>query len=70
MNYYRIVGLTKIISEKFGFGKEYYEEFKDERKVSLFDNIMFNAASEKHLKIFLEELKLIVEENKIHISTK
>lgn len=70
MNYYRIMGLTKIISEKFVFGKEYYEQFKDEGKISLFDSIMLNAASEKHLKMFLEKLKLIVEENKILAATK
>lgn len=70
MNYYRIIGLTKIISEKFGFGKEYYEQFKDERKLLVFDNIMFNAVSEMHLRKFLEELKLIVEENKTLTSRK
>ncbi|MBK8329347.1 MAG: hypothetical protein IPL09_07730 [Bacteroidetes bacterium] len=64
MNYYRIVGLTKIIYEKFGFGLEYYEQFKDETKISLFENIMVNAVLDKHLKKFLKELKLIVEETK------
>ncbi|MBK8144057.1 MAG: glycosyltransferase [Bacteroidetes bacterium] len=64
MHYYRIVGLTKIIYEKFGFGLEYYEQFKDETKISLFENIMVNAVLDKHLKKFLKELKLIVEETK------
>jgi hypothetical protein len=63
MNYYRIIGLIKIISEKYDLGKEYYEQFKDERKLSLFENIMLNAVSESHLKRFMEELKIIVEEN-------
>lgn len=64
MNYYRIIGLTKIISQNFGIGKEYYEQISDENKIAFFENIMTNAVSEIHLKKFLEELKLIVEENK------
>ena len=70
MNYYRIMGLTEIISEKFGFGKEYYEQFKDETKISLFENIMVSATSETHLKKFLEELKYIVEESKAFATQK
>lgn len=64
MNYYRIIGLTKIISERFGFGQEYYEQISDVNNISFFEKIMTNAVSEMHLKKFLEELKLIVEENK------
>ena len=70
MNYYRIVGLTKIISKKYEIGKEYYNQFKDINKILLFENIMKNAVSEKHLKKFLEELKHIVEENKTYSKTK
>jgi hypothetical protein len=64
MNYYRIIGLTKIIFENFDIGKEYYEQFKDENKISLFEDIMNSAISETNLKMFLEELKLIIEETK------
>lgn len=70
MNYYRIMGLTKIIFDKFDFGKEYYEQFKDERKISHFENIMLNAVSETHLKKFMEELKNIVDENKTLVISK
>lgn len=65
MNYYRIIGLTKIISENFGFGYEHYEQFKDEANISSFESKMQNAVSEKHLRKFLRELKIIIEENKI-----
>lgn len=70
MNYYRIIGLIKIISEKFGFGNEYYDQFKDESKISIFENIMNDAVSHVHLKKFLEELKRIIEENKDFAATK
>ena len=63
-NYYRIIGLTKIIWEKYAIGEEYYSLFKDESKILLFDKIMFDATSEEHLKKFLGELKCLVEENK------
>ena len=63
-NYYRIIGLTKIIWEKYAIGEEYYSLFKDESKILLFDKIMFDATSEEHLKKFLQELKCLVEENK------
>lgn len=63
-NYYRIIGLTKIIWEKYTIGEEYYSLFKDESKILLFDKIMLDATSEEHLKKFLEELKCLVEENK------
>lgn len=62
MNYYRIIGLTKIIFEKFDIGKEYYEQFKDESKIDVFENVMHSAVSEAHLKLFLEQLKQIIEE--------
>jgi len=64
MNYYRIIGLTKVIFEKFEIGKEYYEQFKDETKIYLFEEVMKSAISETHLKLFLQELKQIIEENK------
>jgi hypothetical protein len=65
MNYYRIMGLTKVIFDKFKIGELYYEQFKEESKLSLFENIMKEAVLETHLKIFLEQLKNIVEQNKI-----
>jgi len=64
MNYYRIIGLTKDIFEKFDIGKEYYEQLKDETKIRLFEEVMQSAVSETHLKLFLQELKQIIEENK------
>lgn len=64
MNYYRIIGLTKMIFEKYRLGYEYYEQFKDETNISSFESIMQNALSETHLRKFLKELKFIVEENK------
>lgn len=70
MNYYRIIGLTKIVYEIFGLGKEYFEQLSDESKIALFEKIMTNAVSETLLKKFLEELKLIVEENKSFLLTK
>jgi hypothetical protein len=62
MNYYRIIGLSKIIFEKFNIGKEYYEVFKDESQISIFERVMQSAVSETHLKLFLEQLKKIIEE--------
>lgn len=64
INYFRIIGLTKIIWENYNLGGEYYSQFKDESKILLFDKIMLDATSEEHLKGFLEELKQLVEENK------
>lgn len=65
MNYYRIMGLTKLIFNKFGIGRTYYEQLQDESKICLFENIIESAMSEAHLKVFLEELKEIIKENKI-----
>jgi glycosyltransferase involved in cell wall biosynthesis len=65
MNYYRIIGLTELIFNKFEVGQAYYEQFQDESKISLFENIIQCATSEIHLKVFLEELKKMVEKRKI-----
>jgi hypothetical protein len=64
MNYYRIIGLIKIISDNFRIGYEYFEMFKDEANISLFESMMKNVVSEEHLRKFLKELKIIILENK------
>lgn len=59
MNYYRIMGLTKLIWERFGIGKQYYEICSDETKIAQFENIIQNARSVSYLKLFLEELQKV-----------
>jgi hypothetical protein len=70
MNYYRIVGLTELIFNKFGVGKAYYEQLQDENKISLFEKLMDSALSETNLKKFMKDLKHIINDNRILISKK
>ena len=56
MNYYRIVGLTNLLSDEYQTAKEYHCQLSDETKLKVFENTLKNAQRHETLKPFFKEL--------------
>jgi len=56
MNYYRIIGLLKILSNDFGNGKIIYTQISQTKELNVFHSLMTNAECEETLKNFINEL--------------
>jgi SAM-dependent methyltransferase len=60
MNYFRIIGLTNLLSEKFEAVNHYRTQFSDENKLIAFDGVLNEALEEKTLKTFFAELTIAI----------
>ncbi|TVR76840.1 MAG: glycosyltransferase [Chitinophagaceae bacterium] len=56
MNYYRIAGITKLITEYQNVAKEVYNQLADESKLLSFEKTLHEASKEETLKTFFKEL--------------
>lgn len=56
MNYYRIIGLTKILSEDFTTAKTFYNKVSDLKSLNSFYSLLSDAQDEVNLKSFFSEL--------------
>ena len=56
MNYYRIIGLTKLLSEDFATAKNFYNQVSELKALNAFENLLVEARNEETLKSFFSEL--------------
>lgn len=61
MNYYRIIGLTKLLSEDFTILKSFYSQFLNSQALSAFHLLLVDAQNEDTLKSFFNDFKLAIE---------
>jgi hypothetical protein len=55
MNYYRIVGLTNLLSSNFEAAKEFYNQVKEFDGLATFTNLLADAQKDETLKKFFDE---------------
>lgn len=55
MNYYRIVGLTNLLSTNFEAAKEFYNQVKEFDELATFTNLLADAQKDETLKKFFDE---------------
>jgi hypothetical protein len=60
MNYYRIIGLTKLLSEDFATAKSFYNQVSDVKALNAFHSLLNDAQNEGTLKSFFTELTAII----------
>jgi len=56
MNYYRIIGLTKLLSENFAKAKSFHSQVSDVKALNAFHSLLADAQDEETLKSFFSEL--------------
>ena len=56
MNYYRIIGLTKLLSEDFATAKTFYNQVADVKALNALHSLLADAQDEETLKSFFSEL--------------
>lgn len=56
MNYYRIIGLTKLLSEDFAEAKSFYSLVSDVKALNAFHSLLASAQEEETLKTFFSDL--------------
>jgi len=56
MNYYRIIGLTKLLSEDFATAKNFYSQVSELKSLNAFENLLTEARNEEVLKSFFNLL--------------
>lgn len=55
MNYYRIIGLTKLLSEDFATARTFYNQVADEKELAAFYNPLEEALNEETLRTFFSD---------------
>jgi len=56
MNYYRIIGLTKLLSENFAEAKSFYSLVSEVKALNAFHSLLASAQEEETLKTFFSDL--------------
>jgi glycosyltransferase involved in cell wall biosynthesis/SAM-dependent methyltransferase len=56
MNYYRIIGLTKLLSDNFAKAKSFHSQVSDVKALNAFHSLLADAQDEQTLKSFFSEL--------------
>lgn len=56
MNYYRIIGLTKLLSDELETAKSYYDKVSDLKALSTFYNLLNDALDDETLRSFFNDL--------------
>ena len=57
MNYYRIIGLTKLLSEDFAMAVAFYKQVSDIQALNAFHALLSDAQNEETLKSFFSDLR-------------
>jgi serine/threonine protein kinase len=56
MNYYRIIGLTNLLSKDFLFARKIYSEISDTNRLQILSNLLNEAQKESNIKQFFSTL--------------
>lgn len=61
MNYFRIIGLTKLLSKDFATAKQFYNQVLDLKALNAFHSLLADAQDEETLKSFFNDFKSAIE---------
>jgi hypothetical protein len=69
MNYYRIIGISKILSADFQVAREFYENISNvESNIQNFHKIIQNSLDKKNIVSFFDDMAKIIRERKLEQS--